>query len=284
MTFGPQASVWAPSRSVQQNLLFYLTGLYGGQSIGAWLYAGVLLFACVLVVAWRTNDRTLLRKSILAAVMVLVAYVLVTAPALKGPHGFPFAAIFLVAMALACVVLTQSLGRLLGASFCVGLVIFSAWQFKWDYQVAYPGTVVTPQFAESRWEIVHQALKILGPEAAGKTVLQSTPQRYFNPTLLAFEYLARGLVPPVGQHAQVLNDSNLVRQQIAAAEFILAVTPDAKEVHRHLPSSSPDFRARIIALTEASGLFAPPVRISDPVQGGGVLVYTRLKAPSVGTK
>ena len=176
IALGPQAHVWYICNIFTDHLLFYLIGLYGGQSLGDWLYVGMLLGALIFFVAWRSRDRVSMLKAGHVVVLILVAYMAVTVPALKGPHGFPFAAIFLGGLALSCVTLADRLGRMLGWALCIVLVAFAVWQFKWDYQLSYPGRLITADFAQSRWSMIDEAMKALGPDVAGKRLLQTTSQ------------------------------------------------------------------------------------------------------------
>ena len=271
--FGSQASIWVKQIPIKENVLFYLTEHYGRISLGDWLYMGFLLGAAIILVAWWKNDRHLLIRVIRVATLVVLAYGLVTVPEFKGPHGFPFAAIFLGATALACVGLA-GFGRTFGWALCTTLVFFSIWQFTWPFQSSYQ-TIVSPEYARSRWDMLYQTLRAIGHDAAGKTVFQTTPQSYLNETVLAFEYYARGLIPPIIEQAQV--DDKELQERIATIDIVLALTPDSGEVFAHLATASSDFRAQIIQLTEASGQFALPIRVPDP-GGGALLIYKRASA------
>lgn len=273
--FGVNASIWAKPMPLGEQLLFYLTGIYGRQSMGGWLYIGIAAGLLALILIWRSRDRDVLIRAMLVAIMVLIAYVAVTVPELKGPHGFPFAAIFLGAVALACITSVRELGAKLGWLVCAILICLSLWQFSWPFQASYNDRIVSPDYAESRWDMLRQTLRAIGNDVAGKTMFQTTSQTYLNHTVLSFEYLAEGRTPPTVEHAQVTNDLNEQRQKIAKADFVFAPTPDAKDVFAHLPTATSGFRAEIIRLTEETGQFAPPIRIPDPILGGAVLIYKR---------
>ena len=97
-------------------------------------------------------------------------------------------------------------------------------------------TVVSPQYAQSRWDMLGQTLKAVGDEVATKTVFQTT-QTYLNESVITFGYLASGRAPLMFETAQESNPQ-LQSKRIANADFVLAPTPDARDVFAHLPTAS----------------------------------------------
>jgi hypothetical protein len=271
--FGSQASIWVQQRPFKEQVLFYLTGYEGRNSIGSWLYMGMALGAGVLAMLWYSGDRRKFHHAALALAMILLTYVSVTIPEFKGPHGLSFAAIFFIAVALACVTLLSRLQGLLRWGLCLVLVVFSAWQFEWPFTRSH--FVVRAEYAASRWAMLRQAFESIGENAIGKVFLLTTSSIYLNYNTLAFEYFVRGLTPPVGVDVQLNGDLEDHRRKINAADIVFALTPEFTEVVPHLPTASSGFRAQVIKLIENSGQFNPPTRIPDPISGGAALIYVR---------
>jgi hypothetical protein len=269
--FGAQASIWVKHIPLRDHLLYYLTGLVGANSLGLWLYAGPIIGIGAALVLWMRKDRDALYRAALVVVLVLLAYLTVTIPTFKGPHGLPFAALFLAATAVGAVALVRGLRQPLAWAACVALVLFSAWQFMWPFTRAHG--VVDPAFAATRVKMLQEIVDVLGRDANGKLLYETTPLVYLNYSSIAFQNYTEGSTPPAGDLGMLIVDPEAQRQRIAAADFIFAVTPEAVDVFPHLPTASAEMRAETIKLIEASGRFEPPIRVADPLHRGDVLIY-----------
>jgi hypothetical protein len=274
--FGTEASIWVRPLPFRDHVLFYLTGETGRTSLGKWLYVGAAVGIAALWTLWLRAPRHVAVRASLTAAMVVVSYLAVTIPSFKGPHGLPFAAIFLCAVALATVELSMRLPRPTAWAFGVLLTVFSFWQFQWPYA----GEPVDSDFARSRWEIVDKAFQAIKSDAVGKVFMLTTSAVYINPSVLELEFHKQGLWPPTLDDVQRIGDLAEHRRRMAQADIIFALTPDFKDVFPQLPTSTPEFRADLIKTIDGSGLFQAPVYIPDPIRGGSVVIYRAL--PSFG--
>jgi hypothetical protein len=269
--FGAQASIWVRKQTLIDHVLYYLTGPTGTVSLGIWLYIGIIISGAALAVIWRIGSRVTVTRTLLIAALVVVTYLAVTIPSFKGPHGLPFAAVFLCATAVASIVLVRHLPKFAAWAACIGIATASLLQFQWPYARA--RAPVDAAYAASRWEMLRQTFDATGPNVGGKSMLLTTSAVFVNPTVLQFEYYRRGLTPPNTSSVQELGNLAAHRKYIESSDIIFALTPDFQEYFSHLPTASPKFRAREIKLIEDSGLFDPAVRIPDPIKGGAVLIY-----------
>jgi hypothetical protein len=275
--FGSEAAIWVKPLPLRESILFYLTGPTGRVSLGAWLYLGGIIGVSALVLACATRRRTAAVKAVQILAMVAVVYLAVTIPTFKGPHGLPFAAIFLCAAALAAVHVATWLPKRAAWTFCIAVAVLSAAQFQWPYTRL--RGAADAHYAETRWDMVREAFSAIGPDTSGKTILLTTSGFFLNPSVLEFEYYKRGLAPPVTVDIQRRADVAEHKRNIEQADIVFTVTPDFKEVFPSLPTATPEFRAKDIELVEASGLFGPAIRIEDPVNGGAILIYKKRQMP-----
>jgi hypothetical protein len=274
--FGAQASIWVKHIPLRDSLLYYLTGLVGASSLGSWLYVAPVIWAAAVLVLWLQRDEDALYRAGLVAIIVVLAYLAVTIPTFKGPHGLPFAALFLATTAVASIALIRRLPPVLAWSACTLLLIFSAWQFTWTYTRDHGAA--NSEFAATRWTLLHEAINAIGNTSDRTLLYETTPLSSVNYSTIAFQDYVEGRVPPIGDLGMLLSDPEAQRQRIAAADVILAVTPEAIDVFPHLPSASKDARAETIKLIEASGRFQPPIRINDTFRGDDFLIY-KVRAP-----
>jgi hypothetical protein len=273
--FGSEAAIWVQPLPFLAGVLYYLTGPTGADSLGAWLWLGAGIGIAALLTLLSRPRRSMAMTVAQVVATVLIAYLAVTIPSFKGPHGLPFAAVFLCAAALGAVFVATALQPIARLAFCVLLAGISISQFHWRSPQPYGSP--DPLYAASRWEMVHEAYRAMDPDAFGKTILLTTSAVFLNPTILEIEYFRRGLMPPRNIEIQRSGDLREHQRYIRSADMIFAVSPDFKEVFPNLPTASPEFRASEIRLIEDSGLFYPPVRIADPIRGGEVLIYRRPK-------
>jgi hypothetical protein len=125
--------------------------------------------------------------------------------------------------------------------------------------------------------MLRQSMDALGEGFTGLTFLQTTPALHLNYSVLALEYFARGRTPPLGVDISRNADIAEHQRRLKTADVVFALTPEITEVFPHLPTASPEFRAKEIKLIEESGLFEAPIRIEDPVSGGAALFYLKPK-------
>ncbi|ARP84091.1 hypothetical protein CAL12_26930 [Bordetella genomosp. 8] len=271
--FGSEAAIWVQPLPFLAGVLYYLTGPTGAESLGPWLWLGVGIGIAALLILLSRRHRSMAMTAAQVVAIVVIAYLAVTIPSFKGPHGLPFAAVFLCAAALAAVFVATALPRIARLVFCVLLAGLSISQFHWRAPQPYGNP--DPLYGASRWEMVHEAFQAMDHNAVGKTILLTTSAVFVNPTILEIEYFRRGLMPPRNIEIQRSGDLREHESYIRRADMVFAVSPDFKEIFPNLPTASPEFRASEIRLIEASGLFYPPVRIADPIGGGEVLIYRR---------
>ena len=131
--FSPEVSIWVVPLSLREHVLFYLTGETGQSSLGPWLYAGAVIGIAALSTLWVRGPRSVVARGLLIAAMVIVSYLAVTILRFKGPHGLPFAGVFLSAAALATVELARRLPIPAAWAFGVLFVGFSLSNFRWPY-------------------------------------------------------------------------------------------------------------------------------------------------------
>ena len=273
--FGSEAGIWVRPLPRVESMLFYLTGPTGKVSLGDWLYLGLGIGVFTLVLLYVRRRGAELLRGLFIATMVLAVYAAVTYPAFKGPHGLPFAAVFLGASAIAAARAATLLPRVLSWAFCIVVALVGLGQFEWGYTRHF-GAPIESRFAASRWTMLEQLYQATGPDTAGKTMLLTTSGVHINPTVLEFEYYRRGIQPPRAIDVQRRADESEHRRRIDESDLIFALTPDFKPVFPHLPTATPEFRAKVMQWIAESGEFKEPIRIVDPHFGGAVLIYHRL--------
>jgi hypothetical protein len=269
--FGSQASVWVKQISLREHLLYYLTGAIGASSLGLWLYVGAAIGVAAVATFWWRGDRSALYRAALVVGMVALGYLAVTIPTFKGPHGLPFAALFLGATAIGAVSLIRRLPSPLAWGTCVLLLLFSAWQFAWPY-VRDHGAA-NPVFAASRWKMLHEIVDAIGDKETGGIFYNTTPVLYLNDYTIAFQQYAEGRLPLASDVGSFTIDPQEQLEKISRAELILAPTPETIDIFPQLPAASKENRAETIKLIEATGLFQPPIRFVDPLRRDDVLLY-----------
>jgi hypothetical protein len=269
--FGTQASVWVKQIPLQKHLLFYLTGPIGAISLGLWLYAGCAIGVAAVLTFWWRSDGSALYRAALVVSMVVIGYLAVTIPAFKGPHGLPFAALFLGATAIGAVSLVRRLSPPLAWGTCLLLMLFSAWQFAWPY-VRDHG-VANPVFAAARWKMLHEVVDTIGDNEPGGILYNTTPVIYLNDYTVAFQQYVEGRLPMASDTGSFTVDPQEQRQKIARAAIILTPTPETIDIFPQLPAASRENRTETIRLIEESGLFQPPIRIVDPIGRDDMLLY-----------
>jgi hypothetical protein len=270
--FGEEAAIWVKPQSLKDHVLTYLTGEYGQYSFGSWIYCALVVAAIAILLLRAEQNRARSRGAMLVALMVLLAYMAVTIPKFKGPHGYAFAALLIAAIALAAIGIARALPRMASWGATLLLLLYSAWHFGWPYHFE-----IWPGYVQARWAMVRQSADALGPDVVGKTFLQTTPGLHLNYSVLALEYYARGWTPPRGDTIQASADLAEHRRRLSGADIVFALTPEITEVFPHLPTSSARFRAQEIELIEQSGLFEAPIRIEDPISKGAALLYLKPK-------
>jgi hypothetical protein len=230
------------------------------------------MIAAVLI----EGDRTEVRRLLLALFALGLTYLAVTAPNFKGPHGYPFAALFMVGVALACVAVVRRLPPAAAWAFCLSLIVFSGWQWEWTFTRMHGP--LDPNFADTSQQMLHQAYASVGDHAEGKQFVVTASGNYLNYEIIAFEYLKKGRKPPPGVGMQLIGNLDQHRRAILGADLVLAFSPDISGIIPNLPTSAPQFRADLIKTIEGSGMFDPPIRIPDTLHGGEALIY-RARAP-----
>jgi hypothetical protein len=271
--FGSEAAIWVQPLPFVESALYYLTGPTGKESLGTWLWLGGSIGLAALVAIWIHRCRTMTVKAVQVLAMVVIAYLAVTIPTFKGPHGLPFAALFLVAVAVAGVVVASALPRPAAWVFCGLVAIVSVFQFQWP--TARPYGSKDPTYAATRWDMVHQAYAAMDHDAVGKTILLTTSAVFLNPTILELEYFRHGLMPPRNIEIQRRADVDELHDYISRVDMVFAVSPEFKEIFPNLPTSTPEFRAKVIQAAEESHFFLPATRVPDPIGGGAILIYQR---------
>ncbi len=254
---------------------------YGKQTLGGWLYIGPALGVVALYMAFLMWNKRVLRQVALVGALVVGAYLAVTVPEFKGPHGYPFAAIFLAASGLAAIVVARGLTPILSWIFCAALLLGSLWQFAWQFQASHDRGFVDARYAKSRWAIVDAVVNFIGYGADGLTIYQGVPSNYLNEATIRFEYQKRGEVPPKFAVA-LTDDLETHKRLIAASDIAFIPTPDFLDAIPNLPAAKPEFRAKVIETINASGRFSAPFPIVDEHGAGGVLIYRALPAAGKG--
>ncbi|PZV40512.1 hypothetical protein [Mesorhizobium kowhaii] len=274
VVFGSQADIWVHPLPLVETLNFYLTGYYGKISIGWWVYGAPVVALLAFMTLWIGADITALRRALLVVALVLIAYVAVTIPTFKGPHGFPFAATLLVSTALAVTVIARSLPRIYSTAFCALILAVSLWQFEWEFTIAH--SYVTTAQANSRHALVDEMTEVIGDSVENKTILFSTSSNYSNFLTLEFQYRQKGLPLPRWSVLHLSADFGEHEREIQKADIVVAYTPEFTEVIPNLPTASAEFRQRFVDAVKQSGLFSDPALIPDPVLGGGILIFKRI--------
>ncbi|MHC1728001.1 MAG: hypothetical protein AB9866_18695 [Syntrophobacteraceae bacterium] len=270
VVYGAEAHIWVRTLSFREHILSYLTGYYGRLSLGCWLYAGVAIGVTAMSFLLAKGDASQRRCALLTLAAVVLTYLAVTIPTFKGPHGYPFAAIFMLSVATSLVVIAQKPLVQPHGVFCTVLVLFSAWQWEWNFPrlIRMP---FTAERAEGYRSMVSQAYAAMAKPSPGAQILQTISAGYINCSNISFEFLKRGMKPPDIVDIQGNTDLNAHRRAIMNADFVFALSPDMGNVMPNLPTASPEFRSEIIKIIEESGRFLDPVRISCPDKGEALI-------------
>ena len=269
--YGSGADIWVQPLTRLQSILFYLTGYYGRISLGWWLYGGLaidVVFIALIIYRSRKNEYTAAGK-VLA--MLGISYLAVTAMTFKGPHGYPFGAMFMTVAAVWSNDIAKYLPRPISSIFCLFVLGFSLYQFQWPYTRSH--SFISAEISNARSQLVNDTIKAVGPNVSGKTIFLSTSGNFLNSTILEFAYRKKGIQPPAFTVLHLIGDPNEHERHLAGADIVIAFTPDYGGVIPNLPTATPAFRKQFIEGIEASGLFGSPTRIKDTVDGGSVLIY-----------
>ncbi|MER8373508.1 hypothetical protein [Mesorhizobium sp. M1406] len=274
VVFGSQADIYVHPLPLVETLNFYLTGYYGKISIGWWVYGAPIVALLAFIALWIRSDITALRRALLVVALVLIAYVAVTVPTFKGPHGFPFAAALLVSTALAATIIARSLPRIYSTAFCALVLAVSLWQFEWEFTISH--SYVTTAQANTRHALVDEMTEIIGDNVDNRTILFSTSSNYSNFLTLEFQYRQKGLPLPRWSVPHLSADFDEHEREIQKADIVVAYTPDFTDVIPNLPTASAAFRQRFVDAVKQSGLFSGPALITDAAFGGGILIFKRI--------
>ncbi len=280
-TLGVNAAIWVKHMSLRHHALYYLTGDAGHYTLGPWVYACMAL--CVVAgVAEYWWPRMASRRAVLSAFAILAAsYLAVTLPTFKGPHGIVFAATLICLAALSAIALTLRLSKWGGLGLCLGICVFAIAKFSWyPYaDMSHPGpyaVVFGPEEIDWSHRQLHALYEACGPDAGGKRMLQLSQTYYINTASLSFEYRQHWQTPPVPSSIELTTDPATLKAGMKTADYMLAMTPDAKEVFDTLPSAAPQARAAAMKLIEATGDFDPP--LSFPFQSGGAALLYKARS------
>ena len=194
--FGAAASIYVQPMPLHDHVLFYLTGYYGTISLGQWLFAGGTIMFVATIIVLVEGNRTIVRRTLSNSSRFRTTYVAVTVPSFKGPHGYPFAALFMLIVAVTCVAIARRLPPAAAWAFCLGLISFSAWQWEWNFTRMHG--LLDLNFADTRWQMLQQAFASIGDEADRKQFALTGHANYLNYSILAFEYLKKGRSPQLG--------------------------------------------------------------------------------------
>jgi hypothetical protein len=271
--FGSQADIWVHPLPPTEALGFYLTGYYGQISIGWWLYGGIVVGFLALILLFLKSDTMGLRASLRVIALLIVTYAAVTIPTFKGPHGFPFAAMVLVAVSLALIVVARKLPRVIATSFCGFALIVSLWQFEWQFTK--DNSYVTIDLSSRRRAVVAEILNIIGNNVKDKNILFSTSSNFSNFSTLDFEYKQRGIATPQWTILHLNGDIAEQKRQIPSADLVVAYTADFTDTIPNLPTSTPEFREKFIEAVEQTGLFCDPATVNDEDAHGAILIFKK---------
>jgi hypothetical protein len=274
VVFGSQADIWVQPLPLAESLEFYLTGGYGIMSIGWWLYGGPIVGAIAILLLLLRSEKLEVRKSLFVISLLLITYAAVTIPTFKGPHGFPFAAMVLVAVSLSLIVVVRRLPPIVATVFCGFALIVSLLQFQWpSSQTSY----VTSTLSGHKKAIVEDIINIIGRDVQNENITFSTSSLYSNFYTLEFEYEREGLAIPRLRTLQLIGSIDEQQKQILDADIVIAYTPDFTDTIPTLPTSSPEFRQKFIDAVKQTRLFCDPAMVPDEDAGGGILIFKKCR-------
>ena len=240
--FGEHADIWNMKASPVEHMLYYLVGIGGSFTLGAWLYLALAAAAICLAVMLRHRDRTALGQFLRGGAVFLICYVGISATA----HKSPFIGISLTALTMAAVALgvAFALGHLVrsrrsmaASALAIALMAFSLAEFRTPW-AGHGGSPVTVAEASAKHRMLAEttdALHAMFPQ--GGTVALVAIAMHLNATVVNFDNVQRQRRPHSFVSLATHGDAAAYRAALLRADAAIAFAPDA-EVIPWLPSAA----------------------------------------------
>ena len=276
--FGQHSDIWNMKAPPLEHMLYYLVGIGGRFTLGAWLYLALLAAAICVAVILRRRDRAAFGQFLRGFAVILICYVAISATAHKSPFiGISLTALTMVGVAIGVAFALRHLarsGRTMAASaVAIALLAFSLAEFRTPWAGHGAPPVSAAEAAAKRRMLVETAdtLQAMVPE--GATILNTAIGAYLNPSTLMFESLQRhgARVRPIDLHRH--GDAGDYRAALPRADLAIAFAPDA-EVIPWLPSAG--LRKQFLDDLRSDPDWLPVQTIEDRQGVGPVYVFRRV--------
>lgn len=239
--FGEHSDIWNMKVSPLEHMLYYLVGIGGGFTLGAWLYLALLAAMVCVALVLRRPDRGAFEQFLRGCAVFLTCYVAVSATAHKSPFiGISLTALTMVAAALGVAFALRDLARsrrtMAASAVAIALLAFSIAEFRTPWAGHGAPPVSAAEAAAKRRMLVEAAdtLQAMFPERV--TLLNTAIGTYLTSFSLMFESLQRhgSRVNPIDLHRH--GDASAYRAALPRADLAIAFAPDA-DVIPWLPSA-----------------------------------------------
>lgn len=268
--FGSGAASWTPDLSVTQTLLYYISGPGGLPFLGWGLYPALLLIAAPLV-AFAAGRRETAWKLTSYAILVGIAYLVVTIPGNKSPFlGVGFVALLVGAIAAASIWVTSR--RPYAA---IGILLLGAVSYMTPW-AALHGAPYPPEVARARhnlnWQILTELRK--DPDLASKKVMFAQIAQYTNAETLTVNAAELGIARPVFQSEYFNDKIEAQRAMIAASDYVITISPEYPGGLSWVPSAK--IGQQINAALDADPALALVQTFAPPGEPGEFRIYKRI--------